>query len=369
MVEEDGNEETPIFWMDEGKKTKKKFWCNKEGVLMMESVVGGEWRKRICLPEEMAGPILRKFHEEGHWGAKRTREQVREYFVWSGMNKDCEEFCASCHVCQTCNKTKKLVGKMGFLEAKERGELLGIDTFSGIPRSGTGSGNEKILVFTDMLTRFCWLVAVLDTKAETVAKAILETWCKVLGPPKRIITDFGRDGGEFDNELCQAVYRLMNIEKLSTVTYRPEAMGMVERFNKTMLGYLTKNCESQADWENKLISLMWQYNGALHSVTGYSPAFLMFGRELNDPIGIGIREEGVEFNIEKWVMTGVPEILEAVKDAARLSREAQIENARKFNEKNMDRIGEKILGKNTWVLVMKESKTNLDKGEHKKLFP
>ena len=126
----------------------------------------------------------------------------------------------------------------------------------GIPRSGRGTMNKKILVMTDMLTRFCWLVPVPDTKAETVARAILDNWCKVFGLPKKIISDKGRDQQEFDNTLCRAVYELCNIEKLSTVSYRPEAMRMVERFNKTMIAYLMKNCENQQDWEDKLVSLM-----------------------------------------------------------------------------------------------------------------
>jgi hypothetical protein len=70
---------------------------------------------------------------------------------------------------------------------------------------------------TDYLTRFCWLVPVPDTKAETVAQALISTWFGVFGPPDSIISDQGHDNKEFGNELLQAVYDLMGVTKMSTV--------------------------------------------------------------------------------------------------------------------------------------------------------
>jgi hypothetical protein len=41
-----------------------------------------------------------------------------------------------------------------------------------------------------------------DTTEKTVVRALLTIWFAVFGPPKKIITDKGRDDVEFGNKLC-----------------------------------------------------------------------------------------------------------------------------------------------------------------------
>jgi hypothetical protein len=96
---------------------------------------------------------------------------------------------------------------MSYLEVTARNQVLGIDTYLGLPMSPYS--NNKILVLTDYLTRFCWLLLVPDTKAETVARALISTWFGVFGPPDSIISDQGCNNKEFGNEILQAVYDLM----------------------------------------------------------------------------------------------------------------------------------------------------------------
>jgi hypothetical protein len=80
----------------------------------------------------------------------------------------------------------------------------------------------------------------------------------------------------------QLLYQMCGVDKLSTVRYNPHAMGVVERFNKTMVAFLTKNYDiSQADWEAKLPALMWQYNSIRHSITGFTPALLQIRRAIS----------------------------------------------------------------------------------------
>jgi hypothetical protein len=107
------------------------------------------------------------------------------------------------------------------------------------------------------LTRFCWLVPVPDTKAETVARPLISTWFGVFGPPDSIISDQGRDNKEFGNQLLQAVYDLMGVTKMSTVGYRPQAIGITERFNRTMTSFITKAVQGvHTQWEAVLPALM-----------------------------------------------------------------------------------------------------------------
>jgi hypothetical protein len=183
--------EAPCYWIDKKKKHWQKFWCNDEGVLHQTHEINEEEVTRVCLPRKYIADALRLVHEEGHWGHKTIYEKICESYMWPGMWKDAKTFCATCDTCQKCNKGKQNVGKRAYINIKKRNELIGIDIFSGIPESNLGTGHMKILVVTDFLTRFTWLIPVPDTTEETVARVLLTTWFAVFGPSKKIITTEG----------------------------------------------------------------------------------------------------------------------------------------------------------------------------------
>ena len=71
------------------------------------------------------------------------------------------------------------------------------------------------------------------------------------------------------------------IDKIRTSAYRPSTDGATERLHRTlnfMLGKVVS--ESQRDWDTKMPAVMAAYRATVDEATGYSPNFLMFGREL-----------------------------------------------------------------------------------------
>ena len=67
--------------------------------------------------------------------------------------------------------------------------------------------------------------------------------------------------------------------------------SMVERLNSTVKQVLHKLSEKlKYKWKDSLNKLMYAYNCTKHSVTGYSPYFLLFGRNPKLPIDIILSE-------------------------------------------------------------------------------
>ena len=122
-----------------------------------------------------------------------------------------------------------------------------------------------------------------NKKATTIVKGF---FARVILPYEapRFLTDNGK---EFENELCRELCRLMGIEKQRTTFYTPQCNGCVERWHATMNSLLAKTVQThQRDWPQRLPYAVAAYNSTVHNSTGFSPNFLMFGRELAAPVDI-----------------------------------------------------------------------------------
>jgi len=80
----------------------------------------------------------------------------------------------------------------------------------------------------------------------------------------------------------------MEIDKIHTTPYRPSTNSTAERFHRTLNSMLAKALtqDNQRDWDLRLPFVMAAYRAAKHESTGYSPNFLIFGREARAPIDL-----------------------------------------------------------------------------------
>jgi len=101
------------------------------------------------------------------------------------------------------------------------------------------------------------------------------------------------------NKVC----RLFVIEKLRTSPYK-QSTNQVGHFHRTLNGILAKSVsEHQMDWDVRLPFAMAAYRASRHESTGYSPNFLVFGREARAPPNIvyGSPEDEPEEDYDTFV--------------------------------------------------------------------
>lgn len=130
------------------------------------------------------------------------------------------------------------------------------------------------------------------------AEKIFNDFSLKFGFPAKIYHDKGK---EFENQLLRQLqkYACMTISK--TTPYHPQA-NPDERFTCTMLSMLrTLDEEKKGNWNDYVSKVVHAYNCTTSEATGYSPFYLLFGRNPRLPIVLifGINgEEGCKSHKE-----------------------------------------------------------------------
>ena len=99
----------------------------------------------------------------------------------------------------------------------------------------------------------------------------------MLGPPKLLSSD---NGGEFISEALKQACKAVGVEKRTSVPYRPQSQGNVERQNRTLIKDLQAELiERGKTWVDHLPYVEWKHNTTPFSKTRMSPYFVFYGRE------------------------------------------------------------------------------------------
>ena len=146
-------------------------------------------------------------------------------------------------------------------------------------------------------------------------------------------------GGEFENKLVKQLNALCGVKKIRTTPYHPQTNGTCERMNQTllkMLRTLPENLKSR--WPESVSKMVHAYNCTKHSTTGYSPCYLLFGREPSLPIDVII---GIETDTkgrksyQKYVADWKRQMKEAYKIVMKNSESRKKVDQKRWNAKRL----------------------------------
>ena len=237
-------------------------------------------RTQIVMPSEYHPLIFNELHTKmGHLGPEKVEELSRQRFYWPYMKADIEDFIQ--HRC-TCVASKQppLPERAPLIPMVVTApfEMVSID-FLHLDRC---QGYEYVLLVTDQFTRFAQAYATRKKDSLSAANKLYKEFIPQFGFPKCIHSDLGE---EFNSSLFTELHRLSGIRMSTTTPYHPQGNGAVERLNRTLINMLRSIPEDQKNrWKDHLSNLMFAYNSTVHKSTGYSPFFLVFGRESRLPI-------------------------------------------------------------------------------------
>ncbi|BFF96472.1 uncharacterized protein DMAD_05110 [Drosophila madeirensis] len=148
------------------------------------------------------------------------------------------------------------------------------DFVGPLPRSK--HGNAMLLVLVDRFSKWTELVPMRKATAEALTKAVRERIVARFGVPKVIITD---NGVQFTSRSFKKFLEQLGVRHQFTAPYTPQE-NPTERTNRTVKTMIAQFTEGdQRCWDEKWPELMLAFNSGVSQSTGYSPAFVVQGRE------------------------------------------------------------------------------------------
>ena len=237
---------------------------------------------QLAVPPSLQEECLLSVHSApagGHFGFEKTLLKCRERFFWPGQSSSIRQFLRECDVCATCKKSSSGAAPLQSVTAGYPGQLVAMDLVGPLPVSDRR--NRYILVCVDYFTRWPEAYALPDMTASTVAKTFVDGWISRFGVPDRIHSD---QGPQFESTLFAELCTLLDARKSRTTPYHPAGDGLVERMNRTLITTLRSYANDHpTSWDEYLQPALLSYRTAVQKSTDFTPARLMFGRELRLP--------------------------------------------------------------------------------------
>jgi len=239
--------------------------------------------KQLVIPEDLVPTILRLLHEApiaSHAGADKAIKFARERYFFPRMASRITEHIRSCQVCPLHKGSASAPAPALTYDVPDRPfQRVSVDILSGF--STSTSGCKYLLVFIDAFSRFCELAPIPDKSAPTVARAFLERVICRHNTPEEFVSD---NGTEFNNSVLKSLCDILNIKKVNVLPYRPQANGLTERLNRTILSMLrTSLASSGSEWDLWIPIIQMAINNTFHSTLGDTPHFVVYGEDRRLP--------------------------------------------------------------------------------------
>ncbi|UYV76815.1 hypothetical protein LAZ67_14002092 [Cordylochernes scorpioides] len=281
----------------------------------------------LVVPKKRRKEVMSEYHNHmlnGHLGVARTTYRLKNKYYWPSMLKDASEFVKTCHLCQSRKGSNHLPS--GLLQpippANYPFERIGIDFVGPLP--STKRRRKWIIVLTDYYTKYAETKAVSEATVKEVSTFLIEHIILRHGAPRFLISD---RGSQFTSNLMKEVMKMCKVKHCFTTSYHPQTNGLTERLNRTLINMISMYVNTdQKNWDEILPFITHAYNTTIQETTGYSPFFLLFGRE---PMSL-LDDENIPTDSN---MDDYDEYIENYLDKIARTRQVVINNTEKTQER------------------------------------
>ncbi|KAE9055549.1 hypothetical protein PF010_g32109 [Phytophthora fragariae] len=154
--------------------------------------------------------------------------------------------------CQDCGSRKArpqaVIPPLRSVRTGEVGDRWAIDVAGPLPV--TMNGNRYVIAAVEYTTRCAVAASVPEHTAKSIARFLMDRVVLIYGPVREIMMDGAR---EFTSKVTAGLLELMQVKQATPVPYRPNLLGLVERFHRTWKDIVSLYVdEGQDDWDDFL---------------------------------------------------------------------------------------------------------------------
>ena len=288
---------------------------------------------RLIVPKPMRQFLVTMAHDKsGHFSVSKTKAILNNKFTWPGISKDVNDHILSCTTCKEFNKhTHKAAPFHTRPVITEPFDEIALDLIGPLPRSR--HGNRFALTAICMASRWPEVYPLKNAKAESIVEGLIEFLTRN-GIPSKLLTD---QGSQFTSEVMAQTCQRLGITHITTVPYRPQGNGILERFHGTLKPLLAKATSNKIDWVQFLPLALSAIRAVPCRSTGFSPSELVFGRNSRNVLDIVY--EGLtnttysEVDIPTWVEQ-LNDKLEILRDSASLTNTIARQNQNAYSKRS-----------------------------------
>lgn len=305
-------------------------------------------KEKIILTEEFSKNLIKKIHiSMGHIGINQMMSMLSPYYISKNFLNNIKNLCKTCEVCKK-NKTR-ITNNHGLLSqlgpASKPFEIVSIDTIGGF--GGTRSTKKYLHLLVDHFSRYAFILTSKTQMGTDFIKLTNEVLSQ--GNIKKILTDQypGINSKEYKNFLNEK-----NIPLIFTAVNAPFSNGLNERLNQTITNRIRckrNEQEKKVAWTTIAHKCIDEYNKTTHTVTKFSPEYLLKGTD-NPLIPEELKLEKTYNNIERDRKTALENSIKYHNYNKKLFDEHRkdynyevgdlvyIENGNRLNRKKLDEI-------------------------------
>ncbi len=300
---------------------------------------------KIVLLSSLRTLICKIYHDNpvsgGHRGILETTRKIRHIYTWTKMTQFIREYVQTCDLCQKANPSNQR--KPGYLVPNRPiypWEMIAMDFTGPLPKSTNGF--TYILVIVDLFTKWVELFALRSANEKALTDKLFETCCR-FGYPRKVICD---NGAQFTSKLFEDVCKTFNIDIKFTPAYHAQA-NPAERVNRNIKYYLKKYTKEHKNWDVHLPAMGYTLRTSVIASTGFTPAELMFGRNLNDPFEPKLSTTRLATSVEtkeryKSLITKFPDFIQQARESLEVGREVNRSRYDHFRRDKTYKIGDLV---------------------------
>ena len=296
--------------------------------------------QKLCMDHSHHNPS----HQ--HFGSNATLDVLQNWFWWYGMRDDVRKYVIECIICQFAKGGPTHRTPMRIRDLPDAGELVFGDFM------GPFFKKYYLYILICYRTGFTVIVATTHCGATAASEGIITYWMPYFGIFQQYESDMG---SAFTSKMFKLLLETGEIKQKFAEHRYHQGIGKVERvisfiqqilrtYNIEFKNKFVDTSKASVQWETikaMIPFIQFSINRHRSSVTTYSPAILMYGKQFRSVTDLSMTIDNIEKGIkEKKIRKDDHEYLYDL-----------IENLKDINHKY----------KNKWQKMVKVSKQQYDK--------